>query len=75
MHQLTLARRETALAHRHPDTLISISNLAGVLDSQGRGQEAELLNRQTLAGRTKFLGASHPDTHTSINNLAVVLAI
>jgi hypothetical protein len=33
----------------HPDTLTSMSNLAGVLQSQGKYEEAEAINRQMLA--------------------------
>jgi hypothetical protein len=44
-----------------------------VLDSQGKYEEAEAINRQTLARREKVLGPEHPDTLGSMNNLAGVL--
>jgi hypothetical protein len=65
--------RKEALGHEHPDTLTSMSNLAGVLDSQGKYGEAEAMNRQTLARREKVLGPEHPDTLTSIYCLAHLL--
>ncbi len=73
MNRQTLARREKVLGAEHPDTLASMNNLAGVLDSQGKYEEAESMNRQTLARREKVLGEEHPNTLTSMNNLALVL--
>jgi hypothetical protein len=45
-----------------------------VLDSQGKYEEAEAMNRQTLAGYEKMLGPEHPDTLTSVYCLAYLLA-
>jgi hypothetical protein len=61
------------LGPKHPDTLTSISNLAAVLKSQGKYEEAEAMNRQTLALKETVLGPKHPDTLTSMSNLAWVL--
>lgn len=55
------------------DTLASLSNLAGVLNGQGKYKEADAMHRQTLALREKVLGKKHPDTLMSMNNLASVL--
>ena len=57
----------------HPDTLGSINNLASVLTSQGRYEEAERLYRQVLTLRDETLGKEHPDTLRTLNNLALVL--
>ena len=69
MNRQTLARREKVLGPEHPDTLTSMSNLALVLDSQGKYEEAEAMNRQTLARREKVLGPEHPDTLTKHEQL------
>jgi hypothetical protein len=61
------------LRRKHLDTLTSISNLALVLGSQGKYEEAEAMNRQTLAQREKVLGPKHLDTLISISNLALIL--
>jgi tetratricopeptide (TPR) repeat protein len=61
------------LGPEHPDTLISMSNLAVVLDDQGNHEEAEAIDRLTLAQREKVLGSEHPDTLISMSNLAWVL--
>ncbi|ELR06465.1 hypothetical protein GMDG_07990 [Pseudogymnoascus destructans 20631-21] len=50
-----------------------VSNLALVLQSQGRYEEAESMNRRALEGRERELGVTHPDTLTSVSNLALVL--
>jgi tetratricopeptide (TPR) repeat protein len=65
--------REKVLGVEHPDTLISVSNLALVLQYQGKYEAAEEMNRRALEGREKVLGVEHPDTLTSVDNLALVL--
>jgi tetratricopeptide (TPR) repeat protein len=45
-----------------------------VLQSQGRYEEAELMNRRALEGSERELGVNHPDTLTSVYNLAFLLA-
>ena len=74
MLKQTLAAREKVLGEEHPDTLTSMSNLAGVLDSLGKYEEAEAMHWQILAARGKILGEKHPDTLTSVCCLAHLLA-
>jgi len=50
-----------------------MSNLASVLQDQGKYEEAEQMNRRALEGREKALGKENSDTLTSVNNLALVL--
>ena len=57
------------LGDDHPNTLISINNLAGLYWSQGRYAEAEPLFLETLETQKRVLGNDHPDTLTSMNNL------
>ena len=71
MHRQTLELREKVLGVEHPDTLMSMNNLAMVLQAQGKYEAAEEMHRQTLELREKVLGPEHPDTLTSMNNLAV----
>jgi tetratricopeptide (TPR) repeat protein len=72
-HRQALTLRRARLGQEHPDALTSMSELALVLDMQGKYEEAEGMNRQTLARREKVLGPDHPDTLTSMGNLAGVL--
>jgi tetratricopeptide (TPR) repeat protein len=62
--------RKRVLGAKHPNTLISIANLASTYRSQGRWKEAEKLKMQVMKTRKRVLGAKHPSTLTSIANLA-----
>ena len=55
------------LGKEHPSTLASMNNLALLLNSQGKYEEAVAMHRQTLALSVKVLGHKHPSTLTSIN--------
>ena len=61
------------LGVEHPDTQTSVNNLALMLRSQEKYEEAEEMHRRELKGSEKVLGAEHSDTLTSVNNLALVL--
>ena len=50
-----------------------MNNLALVLDSQGRYEEAEQMHWQTLELKEKALSKEHPSTLGSMNNLALVI--
>lgn len=50
-----------------------MNNLAALLESQGKCDEAEPIFQQTLLLREKVLGKEHPDTLASMNNLASLL--
>jgi tetratricopeptide (TPR) repeat protein len=65
-----LAIFERVLGTEHPDTLISVNNLAHLYDKQGCSQEAEPLLRRAIKAYERVLGAEHPETLTSVNNLA-----
>ncbi|KAG4432791.1 hypothetical protein IFR05_011727 [Cadophora sp. M221] len=71
--QQILKIEEEAFGKTHPNTLTIMSNLAGVLDSQGKYADTEAINRQTLEIREEVLGKTHPSTLTTMNNLALVL--
>ena len=46
-----LAARERVLGAEHPDTLVSVNDLAGLYEREGRYEEAEPLNVRALAAR------------------------
>jgi tetratricopeptide (TPR) repeat protein len=48
INQRALTRREKALGVDHPDTLISVNNLALALRYQGKYEQAEETNRRAL---------------------------
>jgi Tfp pilus assembly protein PilF len=45
---------------QHPSTLTSVSNLALVLQDQGKHEAAEEMHRRALVGDVKVLGVEHP---------------
>ena len=63
MHRQVLDLRTEVLGAKHPSTLTSMNNLALVLRSQGKYEEAEAMHRQVLDLQTEVLGAKHPLIH------------
>jgi tetratricopeptide (TPR) repeat protein len=61
------------LGNAHADVAMTLQNLAGVLQSEGKLAEAETLSREAMAMRRKLLGSEHPDLAASLNSLASVL--
>jgi hypothetical protein len=57
------AHRHDGLAH--PDTLTSVSNLAGCMLALGNAAEALPLCRRALESSERVLGAKHPTTQTT----------
>lgn len=58
------------LEAEHPNTLISIANLAITYRTQGRWNEAEKLDAQVIEIMKIVLGAKHLSTLISIASLA-----
>ena len=70
LYEQALQLRRDVLGETHPSTLVSLNNLAGLYESQGRYGEAEPLYEQALQLRRDVLGETHPSTLVSLNNLA-----
>lgn len=66
--------REKVLSQWHPDILTTISNLARVLNKQGKYSEAKSKYQQILQLRESLLGQQHPLTMIIRDNLALVLS-
>ena len=62
--------RKRVLGDEHPDTLLSIANLAMTYSNQGRWGKAEEQQVQVMVTSKRVLGEEHPNTLTSIANLA-----
>ena len=73
LNRRALEERETVLEKEHPDTWMSVDNLASVLRYQSKYDAAEELHRRALKGRETVLGKEYPLTLTSVSNLALVL--
>ena len=65
--------RERTLGKDHPDTLMSMNNLANLLKAKGDHAGAEPLLRRAVEAMERTLGKEHPDTLGSVNNLADLL--
>jgi tetratricopeptide (TPR) repeat protein len=73
LERIILETKTTSLGKQHPDTLMSMNNLASVLSYQGKYEQAKEMHQQVLRLRETVLGKEHPDTLMSISNLASVL--
>jgi non-specific serine/threonine protein kinase/serine/threonine-protein kinase len=67
-----LELRRHVLNDDHPDTLLSIRNLATVYHNQGKFAQAEPLYNKVLEVQRRVLGEQHPDTLQSMFDLAAV---
>ena len=53
---------EQVLGPEHPDTALSLNNLAELYHTQGKYAEAEPLSKRALVIYEQALGPEHPDT-------------
>ena len=65
--------QERLLGLEHPDTLVSVNNLAKLLHAKGDYAAAEPLYRRALEAQERILGPEHPKTLSVLNNLAPLL--
>jgi tetratricopeptide (TPR) repeat protein len=70
LYRRALDSRERVLGNEHPNTLLSVNNLALCMRALGDAAGALTLHRRALDGYERVLGKEHPDTLTSVNNLA-----
>lgn len=68
----TLTGRESVLGKIHPDTLVSVSDLARLYLHQQKYADAEALTLRFIQGRTEIFGSEHLYTKMGLHNLAVV---
>ena len=52
--------RERTLGAEHPETLVSVNDLAGCLRAMGMLKDAEPLFQRALQASERTLGAEHP---------------
>ncbi|KAK5710750.1 hypothetical protein LTR17_018731 [Elasticomyces elasticus] len=68
-----IAADRERLGPEHPDTLVSLNNLANIYMHQGRFEEAVGLQRDALAISQRVNGQTHENTLTLKENLANTL--
>jgi hypothetical protein len=73
LEEKVLEVSKRALGEEHPDTLLSMGNLAASYSDLGRLQDAVELEEKVLEARKRMLGKEHPRTLLSINNLEIYL--
>ena len=71
LKEKVLEARKRILGEEHPDTLLSMGNLARSYSDLGRRQDAVELEEKVLEARKRTLGEEHPDTLRTMGNLAV----
>jgi tetratricopeptide (TPR) repeat protein/predicted Ser/Thr protein kinase len=70
--EAALDLRRRVLGPEHPDTLLSMHQLAMVYVNEGKFPQAEALLSETVQIRRAVSGPEHIDTIRAMNNLAVV---
>jgi tetratricopeptide (TPR) repeat protein len=72
--QRALVIREHVLGSDHPDTALSLNNLALLYHNQGKYEQAEPLYQRALTIDEKAYGSDHSEVATDLNNLALLYA-
>src|SRR5260370_27773537 len=67
---VVLEKTKELLGEDHPDTLLSMGNLASAYRNQGRFKDAEKLEEEMFEMRKHLLVEDHPHTLMSMGNLA-----
>ena len=57
---VVMEKRKHLLGEEHPDTLISMGNLASIYQNQGKWKEAETLQVAVVEKKNHLLGEEHP---------------
>ncbi|KAJ7854040.1 P-loop containing nucleoside triphosphate hydrolase protein [Mycena olivaceomarginata] len=65
-----LEKQKQVLGDNHPDTLLTMANLANTYSDLGEYQKAKELNATVLEKLKQVLGNNHPDTLLTMSNLA-----
>jgi tetratricopeptide (TPR) repeat protein len=69
LYRRALEARERTLGKEHPDTLMTVHNLALLLKDKGDYAEAEPLYRWALKASERTLGRDHTNTVMAVNGL------
>lgn len=70
-----LRLRREVLGDAHPETVMTINELATVYQEQRQFAQAEPLFREALAARERLYGESHHLTRNSMSNLGLLLSL
>ncbi len=67
-----LAIRREQIGERHPDTVLSLNNLANCHNELGNSQRALEVVKAGLAIQLEMFGEHHPDTALFLNNVSMI---
>ena len=67
----TLSLREMLYGKNHESTILSLQNLALVMQGKNEMSQAEVYYRRALIALEDTLGTEHPKTLLSVNNFGV----
>jgi hypothetical protein len=70
LEKVVVETMKRVFGEEHPNTLMSIANLALIYSNEGRWKEAEGLQVMVVETRKRLLGEEHPDTLKSIEELS-----
>ncbi|HXX01456.1 MAG TPA: tetratricopeptide repeat protein [Candidatus Acidoferrales bacterium] len=65
--------RRRVLGSNHPETLLSINNLANALSDEGKLTDADVLYKEVIDRSRRVLGPAHHTTTMAMNNYALNL--
>ncbi|KAJ7721639.1 P-loop containing nucleoside triphosphate hydrolase protein [Mycena metata] len=71
LQEEVLEKRKQLLGDSHPDTLLSMGNLASLYSALGEHQKAKELKVIVLEKRKQVMGENHPHTLHTMGNLAI----
>src|SRR5256885_1199622 len=70
LYREALDKRRRLLGNKHPQTLVSISDMGTLLRERDKLNEAEPFMREAVETYRQVLGEDHPSTLIAMNNLA-----
>ncbi|KAF9058532.1 hypothetical protein BDP27DRAFT_1372451 [Rhodocollybia butyracea] len=71
LNEEMLAISKEVIGEHHPDTLVSMNDLALTYHALGKLESAQNLGEEVLVLNKKVIGEHHPDTLASMGNLAL----
>ena len=72
LHKANIEKQKSVLGESHPDTLLSLMNLANAYKLQFKFKEAKEVYEQVVDHQTRMLGENHPNTKLTRLNLTIM---
>ena len=72
LHKENIEKQNAVLGENHPDTILSLMNLANAYKLQFKMKEAKEIYEEIVDKQTSVFGATHPNTQMTKFNLAIM---